>query len=98
MRLQKQLEEKDLRIKQLLEGEEEKKKEIEKLKYFIERTEKDRELLEREMEKKEAKHKTCKIALAKYLKILQDNHNREKKAKIAKKSVSIGQMLSLIHI
>ncbi len=74
-------------------GEEEKKKEIEKLKYFIERTEKDRELLEREMEKKEAKHKTCKIALAKYLKILQDNHNREKKAKIAKKSVSIGQMI-----
>lgn len=92
-RLQKLLEDKEAYIQKILEDQDAKQKEIEKLRYFIQRTEKDRELIEQELEKSEAKRKTCKLSLAKYLRDLQEIHNREMKAKVAKKSVSIGQMI-----
>mmetsp|Transcript_20805 Transcript_20805/g.20552 ORF Transcript_20805/g.20552 Transcript_20805/m.20552 type:complete len:174 (+) Transcript_20805:255-776(+) len=92
-RLQKLLEDKEAYIQKILNDQDAKQKEIEKLRYFIQRTEKDRELIEQDLEKSEAKRKTCKLSLAKYLRDLQEIHNREMKAKVAKKSVSIGQMI-----
>jgi hypothetical protein len=91
--LRKELEEKDAVIKRLLEENEEKSKEIDRLKYFIERIEHDRLPLENELEKSENKREKLKRVVAKYLVMLQEMQNREKKTMIATKSVRIGQMI-----
>jgi len=91
--LKKTLEEKESIIDQLKTANDEQQKEIERLKYFIQRIEGDRELLEKEFEKNEAKKNICKMALAKYLRMLQEIHNKDRRSKIARKSISIGQMI-----
>ena len=91
--LQRKLEEKEAFIRQILAEKDEKCKEIERLKYFIERMESDRENLEKSLKKSENMRNICKLALAKYLRMLQEIHNKEKKAMIARKSVRIGQMI-----
>jgi len=91
--LKKKLEEKESIIDQLKTANDEQQKEIERLKYFIQRIEGDRELLEKEFEKNEAKKNICKMALAKYLRMLQEIHNKDRRSKIARKSISIGQMI-----
>lgn len=93
MTLKKTLEEKESIIDQLKTANDEQQKEIQRLKYFIQRIEGDRELLEKEFEKNEAKKNICKMALAKYLRILQEIHNKDRRSKIARKSISIGQMI-----
>lgn len=93
MTLKKTLEEKESIIDQLKTANDEQQKEIERLKYFIQRIEGDRELLEKEFEKNEAKKNICKMALAKYLRMLQEIHNKDRRSKIARKSISIGQMI-----
>lgn len=93
MTLKKKLEEKESIIDQLKTANDEQQKEIERLKYFIQRIEGDRELLEKEFEKNEAKKNICKMALAKYLRMLQEIHNKDRRSKIARKSISIGQMI-----
>ena len=91
--LKQQLEEQKTLVKQLQEGQDEKQREIERLKYFIERIENDREPLERELESSEAKISKLKQTLAKYLRMLQEISNKEKRTMIASKSVKIGQMI-----
>ena len=88
-----QLNEKDELIKKLKADNEEYQKEAERLKYFIERIENDRKPLEDELELSENKRVKCKQVLAKYLRMLQEMHNKEKKAMIATKSVKVGQMI-----
>ena len=53
----------------------------------------DRELLEKSLEESEKQRNNTKLALAKYLRMLQEIHNRDNKIMIAKKSVEIGQMI-----
>lgn len=91
--MKKQIEQKDIYIKQLEEDKHDKQLEIERLKYFIERIENDRGPLERELEKSEQKREKLKQSLAKFLKLLQEINNREKRTMIANKSIKIGQMI-----
>jgi len=91
--LKKELEEGRIAIKLLLSEKNDQGKEIERLRFFIKRVESEREPLAKELEKSKTKHNKCKLTLAKYLRILQEIQNREKRANIAKKSISIGQII-----
>ena len=87
------LEEKDKVINELNLDREEKQREIDRLKFFIERIEHDRKPLENELEECEKKRTKWKQAIAKYLRILQETCNKEKKEMIATKSVQLGQLI-----
>lgn len=73
-----ELESKDKLIQELISSKNEKQVEIDRLKFFIERIEHDRKPLEDSLEQSELRRKRCKLALAKYLRILQEKTNKEK--------------------
>lgn len=87
------LKERDDLIRQLQAENTEKQREIDRLKFFIERIEHDRKPLEDALETSENKRNKAKSALAKYLKKLQELTNKERKEMIAAKSVKIGQLI-----
>ena len=89
----KQLEAKDELLKQVTASRDELQAEVDRLKFFIERIEHDRKPLEDALEQSESKRLKCKQALAKYLRILQEKSNTERKAHIASQSVKLGQLI-----
>jgi tousled-like kinase len=91
--MKSQLKSKDDQIKQITSSRDEYKAEVDRLKFFIERIEHDRKPLEDALEKSENKREGCKVALIKYLRILQDKSNMEKKTYIASQSVKLGQLI-----
>lgn len=91
--LRNQLEEQRRLVIDLSADRDEKQREIDRLKFFIERIENDRKPLENELEESERKRTVCKQVIAKYLRLLQELHNKEKKAMIANQSVRLGQLI-----
>lgn len=88
-----QLQTKDSLIQQLTQSRDEKQAEIDRLKYFIERIEHDRKPLEEALEQSENKRLKCKASLAKYLRILQEKSNTEKKSYVASQTIKLGQLI-----
>ena len=91
--IKKQLEDKDKLIAQVSADRDEKYREIERLKYFIERIENDRKPLEKELEVSEQKRLMYKQVLAKYLKVLQEMCSKQKREHVASQSVRLGKLV-----